>query len=92
MISEGFLGARQYLFNLAPMEGRSLSVLPPDPCLFHFFAPHSEAMVKSSTSPAAVTTGDPTPATLDRSHLGWLTSLRASSIQAHKWVYKKVTV
>lgn len=61
MISEGFLGARQYLFNLAPMEGRSLSVLPPDPCLFHFFAPHSEAMVKSSTSPAAVTTGDPTP-------------------------------
>lgn len=67
-------------------------MLPPDPCLFHFFAPHSEAKVKSSTSPATVTAGDPTPTTLDRSQLGWLTSPRASSIQAHKWAYKTVTV
>lgn len=61
MISEGILGAMQYLFDLAPMEGRRLSVRTPDPCLFHFFAPHPEIMAKSSTSPAIVTAGDPTP-------------------------------
>lgn len=57
------------LFHPVSMEGGSLLVFLPHLCFFHFFDPHFEIMVKSSTSPETATTKGPQPA-LDRNQSG----------------------